>query len=111
MDEVEKLLIEHTEPEGTITLCSISGIGTYILPYWIEQFRQLHPGITIMVKTDRSRPIIDQVLKGGIDMGLVSGPVSHNGLVSSPICSEKNRSCCLSTASLGNKIFGTCKRI
>lgn len=89
MKEAEKLVREHIEMEGDITLYSISGVATYILPYWIEQFRQLHPGITIKVKTDRSRPIIDQVLKGSIDIGFVSGPVNHNGLVASPICSER----------------------
>lgn len=88
MEEAVHKLDKHSQPEGTIKLASISNICTYVLPDWIARFRQRYPQIEIKTETEHSRPIVDQVLKASIDIGLVRGPIGHNGLITYPLCYE-----------------------
>lgn len=75
--------------KGTVTLAAMSNFCTYILPDWLTIFRKRCAEIEIRVRTGHSRPIIDQVLRGTTDIGLVRGPVEHTGLLAFPILQER----------------------
>jgi DNA-binding transcriptional LysR family regulator len=81
LDEAHnRLMLHSSEYKGEITLASTSNICTYLLPDWLAKFRKRFPDLRLKISTGHSRPIMDQVLKGNIDIGLVRGPIDHNGL-------------------------------
>jgi DNA-binding transcriptional LysR family regulator len=89
MDEAAQQMDKHSQSKGIVTLSSMSNICTYVLPGWLAKFRKRYPDILIKIKTEHSRPIVDQVLRASIDIGLVRGPIHHNGLYSHPLYYEK----------------------
>ncbi len=45
--------------------------GTYILPQLIGSFKSLHPSIQIRVRISSSAEVVDRILDGGIEFGLI----------------------------------------
>ncbi|WP_017727550.1 LysR family transcriptional regulator [Halalkalibacterium ligniniphilum] len=73
---------------GRIHLASISTAASYILPNYLQSFHQEHPHIGINVRTSISTTIIDWVINGKADLGIIKGPLFHNGVRSLLLSSD-----------------------
>lgn len=56
---------------GRLSIGATRTIGAYLLPDKLVQYRQCYPGVDIRVETAFSRQIIERVLDGSLDVGLV----------------------------------------
>lgn len=61
---------------GQITLGATPGVGVYLLPGWVQSFRERFPQVMVTLKTDTTAGISAQVLDGRLDLGLVEGELS-----------------------------------
>lgn len=69
--------------EGTIGKLIIgAGVTTSIfhLPQWLQDFRDDYPEVDVVVRTGRSREVVQWVMEREIDLGLVTSPVDHPDL-------------------------------
>lgn len=62
---------------------------TYILPPILERFRALHPKIEISVVTGTAEALLAQIRSGGLDLGLITLPVTAPDLDVIPFASEE----------------------
>ena len=61
---------------GQITIGATHGVGVYLLPRWVQSFRERFPQVMVTSKTDITAGISTQVLDGRLDLGLVEGELS-----------------------------------
>jgi DNA-binding transcriptional LysR family regulator len=61
---------------GHITIGATHGVGVYLLPGWVQTFRERFPQVMVALKTDITPGISTQVLDGRLDLGLVEGELS-----------------------------------
>ena len=61
---------------GQITIGATHGVGVYLLPRWVQSFRERFPQVMVALKTDITAVISTQVLDGRLDLGLVEGELS-----------------------------------
>lgn len=91
LTEAGRVFLRHVEPalgrldEGRRALAELAGLerGTlsigggatatnYLLPHLVAQFHQAHPGIRFFVREQASQGVIDAVLAGELDLGVVT---------------------------------------
>jgi DNA-binding transcriptional LysR family regulator len=70
---------------GNIPLASIATAASYLLPHFLQLFHERHPDVGIQVTTADSSAIIDWVLNGKAEIGVVKGPIYHMGLDCLPV--------------------------
>jgi DNA-binding transcriptional LysR family regulator len=61
---------------GQVTIGATHGVGVYLLPGWVQSFRERFPQVIVTLKTDMTAGISTQVLDGCLDLGLVEGELS-----------------------------------
>ncbi|MFP4323569.1 MAG: LysR family transcriptional regulator [Anaerolineales bacterium] len=59
--------------DGSITIGATPGVGVYILPNWLQSFRQEYPQFTTHLKTDITPHILEQVRDHRLALGFVEG--------------------------------------
>ena len=63
---------------GHLTLGASTTPGEFVLPLAVGQFRQVYPGIQVELVIANTRSIIQRVLRGEMDLGMVgSRPQEH----------------------------------
>ena len=55
---------------GRVRLATGSTFSSYLLPSLVEVFRRQAPDVELVVETGKSRPILDRLLRGTIDVAL-----------------------------------------
>lgn len=75
-------LIEDTyhTANGPILIGSGFTYGEYVLPKILSTFKKQYPQITPKVTIKNSKRIIDQVLRHGLDLGIIEGEFSHQDI-------------------------------
>ncbi len=53
---------------GQATIGAVATPGTNLVPYAVAQLKQQHPRLLISIDIDSSRPLIDRLLRGQLDM-------------------------------------------
>lgn len=56
---------------GHVTVAASSTPGSYVLPPLIGRFRQEHPGIDVELHISNSHTVLERVLRGEIDFGVI----------------------------------------
>lgn len=56
---------------GTMTIGSIDSIASYFLAPFIQTTRQKYPELNVRLHTDREELIVQQVIEGNVDVGLI----------------------------------------
>ncbi len=51
-------------------------MGVYLLPGWVQSFRERFPEVVVILKTDTTASIATGVLNGVLELGLVEGELS-----------------------------------
>ncbi|MBL8130392.1 MAG: LysR family transcriptional regulator [Anaerolineae bacterium] len=59
--------------EGRVALGATPGIAIYLAPDWITRFRGRYPHLSVALQTGVTREILQAVLGGRIDIGLIEG--------------------------------------
>jgi len=72
--EAELLLtdVSHLK-NGTVTIGTTPGVGVYMLPDWIQAFREHFPNLTVSLKTDTTPNIARELAIRQMDMGFIEG--------------------------------------
>ncbi|APE31555.1 hypothetical protein BOX17_11720 [Halomonas aestuarii] len=72
--------LEH----GTLTVGALGWVSTGILPYVVADFMRAHPGLKVSLQTHPSTKVIDAVIAGHFDIGVVETPSPTPSLRISP---------------------------
>jgi DNA-binding transcriptional LysR family regulator len=67
--------------KGNLSVGASSTIGNYLLPSAIVSFRRSHPRIKTNLLIGNTKLVIEKLLAGEVDVGLVEGEVSKHNLV------------------------------
>jgi DNA-binding transcriptional LysR family regulator len=73
--------------DGEVVIGSGSSIAAYIIPDVVAAFRQIHPGIGMIVRTRPSPELVDAVVGGRIQVGLV-GALLDDRVQQTPLYDE-----------------------
>lgn len=68
---------------GQVRVAATPGVGVYLLPDWVQAFRQVHPNLTVTVQTSITPSIIAGLRRGEMDLGFVEGELGsleHEGV-------------------------------
>lgn len=72
VEKWESVLLElQNSRRGRTQIGSGHTIGTYVLPRLVADFRAVHPGIEIGLRTSNSAANLDALLKGELDLAIV----------------------------------------
>lgn len=63
---------------GQISIGATPGVNIYLLPEWIGVFQQDFPHVTLSLQTQTTSEIINNVLSGDLDVGIVEGEMDQN---------------------------------
>lgn len=67
--------------KGNLSVGASSTIGNYLLPSVIVSFRKNHPRIWTNLIVGNTRLVVEKLLAGEIDLGLVEGDVTKHNLI------------------------------
>ena len=74
---------------GTVRLSAIYSVGFHHMSRYVERFRADYPGVDIRIDYMRPTQVIESVLGGAMDLGLISFPKKWPDLVAIPWRSEE----------------------
>lgn len=74
---------------GTLRIGASMTVGVYFLPHILRQFRDQFPEIDVSVKIENSGLVVNEVVEGNLNLGLVGALVHSPKLVYLPFCSEE----------------------
>lgn len=77
--EIDKVLNKESKK---LVVGASSSVGNYALPCSVWTFKEKYPDIDICLEISNSTTIIQQVLDGKINLGVVEGPVVHENIES-----------------------------
>ena len=61
---------------GGVSLGATPGVGIYLLPEWIQRFRQRYPKLVVVLQTKTTPEIVADLRTGRLDVGLIEGELS-----------------------------------
>lgn len=77
LSEAENALTSFdVHSSGPLTIGATPGVGVYLLPGWIQQFRTRYPEIKAVLRTGPTSQMADEVRDGRLDFGLIEGELS-----------------------------------
>ncbi len=66
------------EQAGSLKLGATLTLGEYVLPPIIGRFKQSHPLVDIWLEVENTARVLDDVISGRYDCGLIEGPARHH---------------------------------
>lgn len=76
-------------PEGVIRVVSIPSMARSVFPRTIQTLTARHPGLRVELRDADSRQVIDALLRGQADIGIVSGTPKLNGIRQTRLFSDR----------------------
>jgi LysR family hydrogen peroxide-inducible transcriptional activator len=73
---------------GRLTIGAIPTIAPYLLPPALERLLQAHPRVELKVHEEVTHDLLESVLAGELDLGILALPVNDDRLVVEPLFSE-----------------------
>lgn len=80
----EELRALRNLDNGSLRIGASTTIATYLIPDFLGAFHRAHPGIELYLTSANTRDIANLMLQHQIEIALVEGPVSDEGLDSEP---------------------------
>jgi LysR family transcriptional regulator, hydrogen peroxide-inducible genes activator len=74
---------------GELRLGIIPTLAPYLLPLFLPAFLEKYPDIQLKVKEMTTEHLVDAILKGHLDMGLLVTPIQHTGIKEYPLFYEE----------------------
>ena len=78
-----------TELRGMIRIAASSVPGQFMLPKMIKHFRNQYPNAVFQIEQTSSKVVLDKVLNGTVDVGLLGGEFENDKLCYIPLLKEK----------------------
>ncbi len=88
-EAIQAIATYRGELSGQLILGASTIPGTYILPKIIGSFKKQHPSIQLMLRISSSGKIVDAVLRGDLEIGLVGSQWKDRRLKIEEISSEE----------------------
>lgn len=66
--------------KGELSLGASTIPGEYLLPRWMGDFKRAHPRVTLSLKISDTKEIVQELLQGHIEFGLIGAKVNHPSL-------------------------------
>lgn len=76
-------------PQGRLRLGSMETTAAARLPRVIADFRRLYPSVELRLRTANTGMLIEELLSHQLDAALLTGPVNHPDLDSTPVVLEE----------------------
>ena len=73
---------------GTLCLGSVAGLAPFLAARWLSGFREEYPLVRFEIVNGSSDDIIDQILRGHIELGLIAAPYDDEHLEGIPVGDE-----------------------
>ncbi len=64
--------------DGRISLGATPGVGIYLVPDWVQQFRSRYPQLTVALHTGVTAEIISGILGQRLDIGFIEGELDDH---------------------------------
>jgi len=61
---------------GKVSIGATPGVGSYLIPEWVQQFRDRYPHLTVALQTGVTLHIIEEVLSHRLAIGIIEGELS-----------------------------------
>ena len=81
---VDVLSLSHPE-RGQVSVAAVTTVGLFTLPGLLTEFRQRYPHVRFQVWSGRTDGVLDRLLEGHADVGLLSAPIAHPRLECIPL--------------------------
>ena len=65
---------------GRVSIGASPGVGVYLAPHWVQQFRSQYPRLTVAFNTGVTAQITADVLAHRIDLGVIEGELDPRSL-------------------------------
>ena len=75
-------------PEGLIRIASIPSVAARVFPSAIQALTVSNPGLRVELRDTDTRQVIDALVRGQADIGIVSGKHALNGIRQAPLFSD-----------------------
>lgn len=76
------------ELRGDFRIGIIPTLAPYLLPYFIGEFTQKYPAVSVQIQELVTEQVIERLRNGLIDVGLVVTPLAENGITEIPLFQE-----------------------
>ncbi len=74
-----------TGAAGRLAVGASSTAATYVLPQYLRKFRENWPGVELSIHTGTSAQVVEMIVGGAVDVGVVTGYREQPGLVEIPL--------------------------
>jgi LysR family hydrogen peroxide-inducible transcriptional activator len=85
----EVIANEHNIASGSFKLGIIPTIASYLVPILLNKNSSKYTNVDLILKESTTNELIDELLKGTLDGGILAGPLNHPGLSEYPVYYEK----------------------
>lgn len=63
--------------DGQLLIGVTPGVSAYLLPEWVQMFRQRYPNLAVSAQTGTTFAIVNELRSGGLDLGAIEGELDH----------------------------------
>ena len=89
-NKIKDIIAEHKgQVSGKLVLGIIPTLAPYLLPFFVGEFIQQHPEISLEIKEVMTAQIIEGLRNGTIDIGLMASPLNDKEITEEPLFYEK----------------------
>jgi DNA-binding transcriptional LysR family regulator len=64
---------------GQVNVGATPGVGIYLLPEWVQEFRATYPHLSVTLRTGITSEILAELNRGTLDLGLIEGELDLPG--------------------------------
>jgi len=82
-------LFQSNKLAGRLKLAASKTISNYIMPDIYFDFLSLYPQVSFDIDSINSRQIIDNTVKGDLDIGLIENNLSHSNIIKKHLCDDE----------------------
>ncbi len=93
-DLEETVITQASHFRGPLFVGAIYSVGLSYMPDAQEAFRRLHPDVDVRIEYGRNETVVDWLMAGRVELGLVSFPKSNKQLIAVPWQKEPMRLVC-----------------
>lgn len=77
--EAERALTDVEQlSSGRVRVGATPGVGVYLAPEWVQQFRSRYPQLTVALQTGVTASIVSDVLGQQLDIGVIEGELDEH---------------------------------
>jgi DNA-binding transcriptional LysR family regulator len=79
-DTVGAMLTLAQAPQGILRIAAVPSVANMVMPKALEAFMGRHPALKVDLRDTNTDVVVDALLRGQADIGIVSGSPSLNGI-------------------------------